>query len=220
MIAPTISIPVRSPVVEELCCRFEAALPMIKRVARFHFRHIVCPDRKADQVAETIAVAWNWFVHLAERGKDASLFVSALTSLAARRVQCGRRLCGMDTATDVLSRVAQRRHGFAVNRLSDLSTVANSPMEEALVENTVTPPNEQAVFRIDFPRWRSTYSDRDRQIMDDLMIGERSKDVSKKYGISPGRVSQKRRDFHQDWRRFHGEGEDEKRPRQDPLGSD
>jgi hypothetical protein len=212
MIAPAIPIPVRSPMVEELRCCFQAALPTIERVARFHFRHIRCPDRNSDHVAETIAVAWNWFVHLAERGKDASQFISALASLAARRVQSGRRLAGGDTATDVMSRVAQRRHGFAVNRLSDLSAVASSSIEEALVENTVTPPNEQAAFRIDFPRWRGNYGERDQRIMNDLMIGERTKDISKKYGISPSRVSQKRRDFHHDWLRFLGDFESDPAP--------
>ena len=34
----------------------------------------------------------------------------------------------------------------------------------------------------------------------------------RKYGISPGRVSQKRRAFHADWLRFHGEGADAPRP--------
>ncbi len=39
----------------------------------------------------------------------------------------------------------------------------------------------------------------------DLMAGERTLDVANRFGLSAGRVSQKRREFHDDWRRFHGE---------------
>jgi hypothetical protein len=37
-----------------------------------------------------------------------------------------------------------------------------------------------------------------------LMTGERTSDVSTKFGLTQGRVSQRRRDFHQDWERFCG----------------
>src|SRR5437773_6284485 len=164
--------------VADLHARFQEALPRIERHARIYFRHVACPAKKADYVAETLAVAWQWFVRLAERGRDASEFVSALASLAARRVKCGRRVCGSEKARDVLSPAAQRRHGFTVGSLPASRTLAGSPVEEALAENTVTPPDEQAAFRLDFPEWYGGYDDRDRQIIDDLIVGERGKDVS------------------------------------------
>jgi hypothetical protein len=37
------------------------------------------------------------------------------------------------------------------------------------------------------------------------MVGEQTLDVADKYGVSPGRISQKRREFCQDWRSFCGE---------------
>jgi hypothetical protein len=40
--------------------------------------------------------------------------------------------------------------------------------------------------------------------MADLMLGERTSHVSRKYGITAGRVSQLRREFHDDWVRFSG----------------
>jgi hypothetical protein len=53
--------------------------------------------------------------------------------------------------------------------------------------------------------WVKTRTDRDRRIIGDLMAGERTKDVSRKYGLSPARVSQLRQDFHADWERFNSE---------------
>jgi hypothetical protein len=74
--------------------------------------------------------------------------------------------------------------------------------EERLQDNTITPPPEQAAFRIDFPAWLGTRTDRDRRVVDDLMLGERTLDVARKYGLSPARISQLRREFLADWTRF------------------
>jgi len=71
--------------------------------------------------------------------------------------------------------------------------------------NTQTPVPDQVAFRIDFPRWRGTRSERDRRVIDALLAGGRTRDVSRQFGLSPGRVSQLRRDFLEDWRRFTGE---------------
>jgi hypothetical protein len=114
--------------------------------------------------------------------------------------------------------VAQRRHGFAVESMphattssherlysSPLGQEAQDVFEERLHHNTITPPPEQAAFRIDFPAWRRTRSERDQRVMDELMAGCRTKDVSRKFGMSPGRVSQLRRDFLEDWTRFTSE---------------
>ena len=48
-------------------------------------------------------------------------------------------------------------------------------------------------------RGLATYTD-----IDALLAGGRTKDVSEQFGLSPGRVSQLRRDFLEDWRRFTG----------------
>jgi hypothetical protein len=37
------------------------------------------------------------------------------------------------------------------------------------------------------------------------MIGERTLDVADRYGLCPGRISQLRREFCQDWRIFSGD---------------
>jgi hypothetical protein len=71
-----------------------------------------------------------------------------------------------------------------------LGQEAQDVFEERLHDNTMTPPPDQAAFRIDFPAWRRTRSERDRRVIDELMAGGRTKDVSAKLGMSPGRVSQ------------------------------
>src|SRR5262249_39475280 len=141
---------------------------------------------------------------LAQRGKDATQFPSILADFAARAVRAGRRLCGRERSRDVLSPTAQRQHHFAVEPLPDFSTLAGNVMSEALCDNTQTPPPEQASFRIAFPSWLMTRSERARRLAEVLMAGERTSTVSAKFGLSPARVSQLRRDFHDDWQRFCG----------------
>jgi hypothetical protein len=197
---------------------FLAILPRIELHGQIYFRHVKCPDRKEEVLAEMRGLAWKWYVRLHQRGKDPTAFVSAIATYAAKAVHSGRRDCGHEKAKDVLSPVAQRRGGFNVESLPQSTSTSHDRLyglpfgqemldgfEERLHDNTITPPPEQAAFRIDFPAWRRTGSERDRRIVDELMAGGRTKDVSAKFGMSPGRVSQLRREFMENWLRFCGE---------------
>jgi hypothetical protein len=179
-------------------------LPKVLSHGRVYFRY-VSAERKEECIAEMVALAWKWHLRLAQRGKDAAQYPTAIAKFAARAVRSGRRLAGTADAKDVLSPLAQRRKGFAVCKLPDCSTLDGSPLHEALHDNTKSPPDEQACFRIDFPAWRAGRTERDRRVLDDLMLGERTSDVAGKHGLSPGRVSQLRREFSTDWRRFISE---------------
>jgi hypothetical protein len=185
--------------------RFLSILPRLQLHALIYFRTVRCPDRQADLVAEVLALCWSWFVRLWRRGKDGTEFASALATYAARAVKSGRRLCGQDSARDALSQVAQRKKGFTVSSLPQGSGLAVNVFDEALRDNTRSPVPERVAFRQDFPAWQATLTQRDRRLLEDLMAGERTSDVAGKYGLSFGRVSQLRREFRDDWRRFVGD---------------
>jgi hypothetical protein len=184
---------------------FLSILPRIERHGRVYFRHVRCPGRKADAIGEMVALSWRWFVRLAEQGKDATRFPSTLATFAARAVHSGRRLCGAEKAKDALSPVAQRRHGFAVGRLPDFSTLNGNPLFDALHDNTQSPVLDQVAFRFDFPAWLTSLGARDRSIAQDMAQGHRTGELAEAYGLSPARVSQLRREFHRDWQVFCGE---------------
>src|SRR5262249_8132301 len=152
----------RKPAPDSLQAAFLAILPRIELHARIVFRNVPCAVTQADCLAETIALAWHWYVRLARRGKDAAQFVAALARFAAAAVKNGRRLCGQERTNDVLSGQAQRLHGFTVAPLPAVSTRAGTPVEEALHDNRQSPVPDQAAFRIDFPEWLATLTDRDR----------------------------------------------------------
>jgi hypothetical protein len=197
---------------------FLTILPRIELHARVYFQGIRCPQRKDDAVAETVAVSWRWFVRLVERGKDPLAFPVALASYAARAVKCGRRLCGQESGGDALSSLAQQRHRFRAEPLPHSTASRHEEryshvygqrqrdaFEERLRDNTQTPVPEQVVFRIDFPEWLTTLSSRERRLVREMADGERTLDLSKRFGLSPARISQLRRELHNDWRRFLGD---------------
>ena len=95
-----------------------------------------------------------------------------------------------------------RRNGFVVERLPHNNRSGNNPLAEALQDNTQTPVPDQVSFRLDFPAWLATRTERDRKVILDLMSGERTLAVAARYGLSPARVSQLRLEFCSDWKRF------------------
>jgi hypothetical protein len=190
---------------------FLAVLPRVELHARIQFRGVRCPHRKEDAVSEAVALAWAWFLQLVRRGKDPLDFISTLATYAASHVRVGRRLCGQERSRDVLSPLAQARHGFAVAPIPRRSSHCGNVFDEALIDNTQTPPDEQAAFRLDFPCWRLRQCERNRRVVDDLMLGERPLAVARRHGLSPARVSQLRRAFHDDWRAFCGESQQGRR---------
>ena len=153
-------------------------------------------------MAENVALALLWCVRLTRQVKDVTRFPSARAAYAARVARSGRRLCGQEKGKGVLSPPAQRRRGFTVGSLPDGGGLTGNVFDEALVDNTVTPVDEQVCFRLDFPAWLSTLADRDRRVALDLMAGERTLDVAAKHRRTPGRISQLRAQLRDGWRRF------------------
>jgi hypothetical protein len=149
-------------------------------------------DRVAIMV-EGGRLAWICFVRMAENGKDAEGFQATFVFTVARSVQCGRRLTGMEKAKDVMSGRAQRRHGFTVDSI-----------DEPLKANTITPVPDQAAFRIDFKEWLRTLTSRERKIVRAMLRDERTLDLSRQFDLSPGRISQMRREFAESWSRYCG----------------
>jgi hypothetical protein len=207
-----------APSLEALHTAFLTILPRIELHARLYFRGLRCPQRRDDAVAETVALAWRWFVRLVERGKDPLAFPTVLAAYAARAVRCGRRLCGQGGGKDVLSPLARQRHGFAVEGLPNSVRAAHEDRygvaggqrrqdawEERLRDNAQTPVPEQVCFRLDFPAWLDSLTPRERRLVGEMANSERTLDLSRRFDVSPARISQLRRELHADWRHFLGD---------------
>jgi len=212
-----------APSIDDLHRAFLRLVPRIELHGRVWFRGLKCLDTREDCICEMLALAWRWFLRLIELGKDPLQFPSVLADFAARAVKAGRRLCGKHKGKDVMNPLAQRRHDFVVEPLPvstrrshesrysvPLGQQAQDALEEHLRDNAQTPVPEQVCFRLDFPLWVCSRSERDRRIIDDLLQGERTLDVADKYGLSAGRVSLLRREFLVSWQLFCGDREPER----------
>jgi hypothetical protein len=209
--APALSLP-------RLHATFLTIVPRIERHAQVYFRGLRCPHRKAEAVQETLALCWLYFLRLVQRGKDPLAFPVTFAAYAARHVRCGRRLCGQGQGQDVMSHLAQQRHGFVVEQLpASLATEhegryaaaggqqRQDAWEERLRDNALTPVPEQVAFRIDFPAWLGTLTARERRLVREMARNERTLDLSRRFELSPARVSQLRRELHDDWHCFLGD---------------
>jgi len=202
----------------ELEFAFLALVPKIQTHAAIYFRGIRCPAKKADKIAETVALAWRWFLTLTEQGKNVSQFVMVFAFTVARSVKCGRRLAGMEPARDVMSERCQQRHNIKVESLPASTSSPHDHLyaqphgqqrqdafEERLRDNTQTPVPDQVQFRIDFPAWLDTLTGRERRLIRAMARNERTTDLSKEFELSQGRISQLRQEFHQGWTKFVGD---------------
>jgi len=183
--------------------RFLAMLPAIEAHARVAFRHLH-PEAREDAVQEAVANALVAFVRLVQLHKVDVAYPTVLARYAVAQIHDGRRVGNRLNIRDVLSPYAQREKGIQVERL-DRFDKDDDQWIEAVVEDHRTPVPEQAAFRCDFPAWLESLTRRNRRIVEALSLGHTTGEVAKRFQVSPGRISQLRREMHQSWHEFHGE---------------
>ena len=184
--------------------KFMAMLPTIRRYARVAFRHLR-GDERDDAIQEVVSNCLVAYVRPFKKKKTDVAHPTVLVKYAIAQYADGRRVGNRLNIREVLSKYAQRAKRFIVNRLDQFDKDENAWIE-AVVEDTHTPVAEQAAFRIDFPEWLDQLSRRNRRIAEALAQGNTTSSVAKRFRVSPGRISQKRREFCQSWKNFHGEG--------------
>ena len=182
--------------------RFVAMLPRIYSQARMAFRHIP-RDAKQEMIAEVVANAFCAFLRLVERNRVDRIFPTALAKYAIRQVRSGRCVGGRLNIHDVTSRYAQRAAGVTVVHLEELDA-EKGDWREFLLEDRRAGPAETAAARIDVASWLRSLARRKRRIAQALATGEATAIVARYFGLTPGRVSQLRRELKADWEQFQG----------------
>ena len=173
----------------------------IKRHARVAFRNLR-PQERAEAVSEVVANAFAAFRRLAERGKIDVAYPSPLARFAVAQVRSGRRVGNKLDSHDVFSFLVQHQHGFS---LESLNPVESDDWCEALVDNTVTPVADAAVFRLDFSSWLQGLERRDRELINFLSLGNKPRETAERFRISQARISQLRSALQASWREFQND---------------
>lgn len=195
-----IAVAARSPV-DLHHALFVNMLPQIQRFASYYFRKEPRAARE-DLIAEVVASAYLNFARLVERNKLDVAYPTPLARFAVKQIRAGRRVGNRSDIRDLLSSRAQRA-GTIVGGLLELDE--RGRWQELLVEDRKTRPADIAACRIDFRNWLATLNVRDQKVAEALAAGSSTGEVAERFGISPGRVSQLRRELHEGWCEFHGE---------------
>jgi hypothetical protein len=201
--------------IEQLHTQYLELVPRIEQHANIFFRGIPCAHKRADKVAECLALGWKWFLSVQEKGKDISTFTMVFVYLVAKAVKSGRKLTGMEKAKDVMSQQAQARNSFTVESLPASNQRSHDNLygtsdgqrlqdiwEERLQDDLQTPIPDQVAFRLDWPRFIATLTQRDRELAEFLSLGHRAKQAADRFKLTPGRVTQLRQQWCREWQIF------------------
>ena len=197
---------------------FLTLIPIVTRHARIVFRHRPAAERE-EAVAEAVAAAFESYLALKARGQDPVRdFPSVMATFAVLHVKTGRHVGGHQSTTDVLSPQAQARHHFQVASLSRDTPPSDwqrdglrpnrhvtNVYEERLQDNRQTPVPDQVAFRMDWPAFLQTLSERDRRMALALAEDRPASEVAVRFGLSRARVTQLRQQWCQEWRAFQEE---------------
>ena len=76
---------------------------------------------------------------------------------------------------------------------------------QVLIEDRHAGPSETAAARIHFADWFDTLPKHKRRVAETLAKNETTETTARKFGVSPGRISQTRRELETAWREFQGD---------------
>jgi hypothetical protein len=183
--------------IDVLQSNFLQILPRIETHARIYFRNIACPGKREDKIVETVALAWQWFLRLSEKGKDANQFPMAFAFVVALAVKCGRRLVGQEKANDVMTSATQLRRRFMVGSLPEEPIAKTDTtrhrcseltmpgiLKDRLRGNLATPVFDQVVFRLDWPVFFGMLSPKHRSMVEMLSTGHRAHQVASAFELA------------------------------------
>ena len=181
---------------------FLALLPHIRDQLRFALRRLP-PDERAEAMAECIAHVTVSYARLFEQGKLDVAFPTSLADFAIRQYFAGRRVGNRLNVDDVTSPWAQRQRGFTVKSLDQRNPAGE--WKEIVVQDRRSTPAEVAASRIDVEDWLDGLPRLKRGVAETLGAGETTTETASRFGVTPGRVSQIRRELEVDWGDFQGE---------------
>ena len=184
---------------------FLEMLPQITRHARLAFNNLD-EEAQEDAVSEVIANAMCVYQRLHERGELERAFSSALVRFAVAQYKDGRRVGSRQASRDVYSPLAKRKSGYEVLSFRAPGDQVGRWVE-CLIDRRRTPVPDQAAFRIDFPKWLDGLTPRNCQIARKLSLGYSTGETAREFELTPGRVSQIRRELSESWYKFTEEWE-------------
>jgi hypothetical protein len=183
--------------------KFLEMLHAIRRQAHFAFQHCD-PESREELTAEVVANCYCAYRRLVDRGCLERAYPTPLADYAIRQVRAGRRIGNPSNIHDMSSAICQRQKGVTLKRL-DRHDVQSDAWHQILVEDRQAGPADVAMTRIDFGAWLNSLPKPTRRAAEILATGEATGQVARMFGLTPGRISQLRRELYRAWLAFIGE---------------
>ena len=175
---------------------FEVLLTKMEPHFKFFAKRVLKlkADNLDDALQDLRAIAFGIYRSLVRRGKEA--FFTPIMKFAMKRYKSGRRFAGTST-TDVLSDCTRILERCDICSLSKFDLNDNDLPFIVDYKSNVA---DSVQFKVDFYEdWLAQQTERDQQIIRDLMKSETTNDVSRKHGVSAGLISQYRRRYEKSW---------------------
>lgn len=153
-----------------------------------------CFGDDPEKSSDVLSVAWELFQ---EAPPEATAW--SIVDFAARRVAVGRHLSYSERGLYFNPRKVQKVGVQSLHYLPFRVLEGDAFFREG--DN----PADRVAFRIDFADFLRSLSLRELAILVALASGERTLDVAKRFGLTPGRISQYRVLFRDRWERFIGD---------------
>ncbi len=163
---------------------FAALVPDLTRMAKAAFRDLD-PEAREECAQNALALAWYAFHALIEKGRgDEPGIIKSVLWYSIKQTRGGRTLpSGGETKPKDAFRYAKK--GRVKFERVDLRHFVGDE----------TPVPEAVSFRLDVPAFLATLSDRQQRLAEALMAGETTSAVAKRFGVTPGAISQFRASF-------------------------
>jgi hypothetical protein len=172
---------------------FVRYLPWMRKTARLAFQNLDS-EKREENIAATIALAWKHWHRLGERGRAGEPgILKSVLFYSIKQTKAGRRI---DTAAKPRCPMTLRAWGkvnFEPGNLEDFV-------------GWTTPVLDAVSFRIDIPRFLDSFlTERQRNLALDLAQGMTTSEAAQKYNRTPGAISQFRTRFKVLFDRFFAE---------------
>jgi hypothetical protein len=177
--------------------------PAIERHAQAAFRYLRA-EARGEMVQEVLCNCCRAYARLAELGKTDIAYTSVLARFGVAQARAGRKVGNRLNCRDVLHPYCQKVKKLTVERLDQYDATDKS-WSEAVVEGKTAGPAEIAATRIDFSTWLELLPRRLRKLATFLANGETTSAASRRFHLTPGRISQLRGQLFQAWHRFQGD---------------
>ena len=178
---------------------FESFLKILNIQFRHACRFMRHRHEREEAIQEMTALAFALYKRLSEHGRT-DIFSTPIGNYAIRSYFDGRRFTGM-SATDITSPRCQRLdraivHGF------DYCGSSDNRVREIFICDKHHSPSTIACFNIDFEAWTNSLDTRKREILFAILDGNSTSELAKRFGVSPGRISQLRQELTASWHEF------------------